>query len=772
MCEHPDTLAARVAAGDRRALARAITLVESTRADHRATARKLLETLGTPPRPALRVGLTGTPGVGKSSFIETLGLMLTGRGLRVAVLAVDPSSTRSGGSILGDKTRMERLARAPGAFIRPSPSQTALGGVARRTREAIRLVEAWGADVVLVETVGVGQSETMVAEMTDIFVLLIAPGGGDDLQGVKRGIMEMADLILVNKADGPHQSEAVRTCADYAGGLRLLRPRPGDPPDWPRALTVSALTGAGLEAAWSAVEALAAARTRSGALDARRRQQAEVVVRPRPGGRTDRAPRRRHARSRAAAGAGAARRRWRDHARRRRGRSARSLRHAQVRLRGETIGRFFKNDLHDEFGSWLFCYTATGGPDIGVLAAVGAAVGDGDDVAFNAAWMATGDRFAAEADSLLAAGGTDEARRLLLWAAACYATSYHPLYGAPVDPRLLASFRRQIATFDRALALLPHPVKPLRIPYEGTTLPAYLLPATGHEAEERPLVILTNGYDATVTEMYFAEAAAIAARGYHCLFFDGPGQGELLIEQGVPIRPDWEAVIRPVVDFALALPHIDPTRVALWGWSLGGYLALRGASGEPRLAACIADPGLRAVMTPQMLARFGVKVAGAAKPGTMIEAALEQAVKASPRMHWSLMQRGLWVHGVENLGRLRRGRHGDDPRWPRRHDPVPDASDHRGERPALARRRSPRVRARLPRDALPLHRRRRRGRSLRAGQPLARDAPDARLARRHPRGKARLTLDDPSGRVYQAPSRFPGTGPRPVLACQTQGTSR
>ena len=161
--------------------------------------------------------------------------MLTGRGRRLAVLAVDPSSARSGGSILGDKTRMERLARAPLAFIRPSPSQAALGGVARRSREAIRLVEAWGAEVVLVETVGVGQSETMVAEMTDVFVLLIAPGGGDELQGVKRGIMEMADLILVNKADGAHEPEARRTCADYAGALRLLRPRPGDPQGWPRA---------------------------------------------------------------------------------------------------------------------------------------------------------------------------------------------------------------------------------------------------------------------------------------------------------------------------------------------------------------------------------------------------------------------------------------------------------------------------------------------------------------------------------------------------------
>ena len=200
--------------------------------------------------------------------------MLTGRDRRLAVLAVDPSSARSGGSILGDKTRMERLAREPRAFIRPSPSQAALGGVARRTREAIRLVEIWGAEVVLVETVGVGQSETMVAEMTDVFVLLIAPGGGDELQGVKRGIMEMADLILVNKADGEHLAEANRTRADYAGALRLLRPKPGDPPGFPRALTVSALTRSGLPEAWTAVEALASARQASGAWEASRREQA------------------------------------------------------------------------------------------------------------------------------------------------------------------------------------------------------------------------------------------------------------------------------------------------------------------------------------------------------------------------------------------------------------------------------------------------------------------------------------------------------------------
>jgi LAO/AO transport system kinase len=269
-------LAERLTRGDRRALARAITLVESTRADHRAAARALLAQLPPPERPSLRVGLTGTPGVGKSSFVEAMGTRLTARGLRLAVLAVDPSSARSGGSILGDKTRMDLLARDPNAFIRPSPSSASLGGVGLRTRETLPLVEAWGADVVLVETVGVGQSETMVAEMTDIFLLLLAPAGGDELQGVKRGIMEMADIILVNKADGDMLAQATRTRADYAGALRLLRRRPGDPEGYPRALAVSAATGEGLDPAWAAVEELAAARRASGAWAARRREQAET----------------------------------------------------------------------------------------------------------------------------------------------------------------------------------------------------------------------------------------------------------------------------------------------------------------------------------------------------------------------------------------------------------------------------------------------------------------------------------------------------------------
>ncbi|MGP1357026.1 methylmalonyl Co-A mutase-associated GTPase MeaB [Roseicyclus sp.] len=252
-----ETLAERILAGDRRALARAVTLVESTRADHRAEATALMEALRGAGRQALRIGLSGTPGVGKSTFIEAFGMMLTGQGLRVAVLAVDPSSARSGGSILGDKTRMERLSREKAAFIRPSPAAAQLGGVARRTREAVALCEAAGFDVVLIETVGVGQSETMVAQMCDLFVLLLAPAGGDELQGVKRGIMEMADLILVNKADGDLRGAATRTVADYAGALRLLRRRLQDPQGFPKALPVSAATGAGLEGAWDEMRALA-----------------------------------------------------------------------------------------------------------------------------------------------------------------------------------------------------------------------------------------------------------------------------------------------------------------------------------------------------------------------------------------------------------------------------------------------------------------------------------------------------------------------------------
>ncbi|WP_092781072.1 methylmalonyl Co-A mutase-associated GTPase MeaB [Jannaschia pohangensis] len=260
--------------GDRRALARAITLVESTRADHRSRATALLEALRGHGRQALRIGLSGTPGVGKSTFIEAFGMMLIGAGKRVAVLAVDPSSARTGGSILGDKTRMDLLSREPAAFIRPSPAANQLGGVARRSREAVALCEAAGFDIVLIETVGVGQSETMVARIADLFVLLLAPAGGDELQGVKRGIMEIADLILVNKADGELRATATRTVADYAGALRLLRKRPRDPEGFPKALPVSALESAGLDRAWSEMSDLVNWRRDNGHWDATRAEQA------------------------------------------------------------------------------------------------------------------------------------------------------------------------------------------------------------------------------------------------------------------------------------------------------------------------------------------------------------------------------------------------------------------------------------------------------------------------------------------------------------------
>ena len=267
-----ESLAAAVEAGDRRSLARAITLVESTRPDHRAEAVALLDTVLGATGGAIRVGISGAPGSGKSTFIEALGLHLVDHGHRIAVLAVDPSSTRSGGSILGDKTRMEQLSRRAEAFIRPSPSGGTLGGVARRTREALLLCEAAGHDVVLVETVGVGQSEVAVAGMVDAFVLLLSPGAGDDLQGVKRGIVELADLVVVNKADGDLAAAAQRTAADYQNAVHFLRPRTEG---WTvRVEQASALLGEGIDRVWAAIEEHQVMLRASGALAARRADQA------------------------------------------------------------------------------------------------------------------------------------------------------------------------------------------------------------------------------------------------------------------------------------------------------------------------------------------------------------------------------------------------------------------------------------------------------------------------------------------------------------------
>lgn len=265
-------LADGVAAGDRRSLARAITLVESTRTDHRAAAETLLETLMPATGKSIRVGISGVPGVGKSTFIESFGAQVTDKGYKLAVLAVDPSSKRSGGSILGDKTRMEHLSRNRNAFIRPSPAGVTLGGVARRTREAMLVCEAAGFDVILVETVGVGQSETAVAEMTDMFLLLLLPGGGDELQGLKKGIVELADMILVNKADGDLLETAKRSVAEYTSALRMLRPAS---PNWTvPVLPCSAQTGEGIADAWGQIEAFRMALGGSGEIDRRRSAQA------------------------------------------------------------------------------------------------------------------------------------------------------------------------------------------------------------------------------------------------------------------------------------------------------------------------------------------------------------------------------------------------------------------------------------------------------------------------------------------------------------------
>ena len=258
-------LADALGRGDRRALARAITLVESTRADHRAAAESLIESVMPRTGGALRLGISGAPGVGKSTFIEAFGLHQLEAGRRVAVLAVDPSSRRTGGSILGDKTRMERLARAPEAFIRPSPAGTNQGGVARRTREVLLLCEAAGFDLVLVETVGVGQAEIAVAELTDLFVLLVSPGGGDELQGIKRGIMELADLVVITKGDGDLAPAAQRAVTDHRRALQLLRPP--HPDVSPTAVAVSSVTGEGIGAVAETIDAGHRSLVASGALE-------------------------------------------------------------------------------------------------------------------------------------------------------------------------------------------------------------------------------------------------------------------------------------------------------------------------------------------------------------------------------------------------------------------------------------------------------------------------------------------------------------------------
>ncbi len=315
----------------------------------------------------------------------------------------------------------------------------------------------------------------------------------------------------------------------------------------------------------------------------------------------------------------------------------------------------FKNPLHDEFGSWALGFAPYGGADVGEVATIAESVGDGDDDAFYEAWRATADRLATDGAEAESKGRPASAREYYLHASCFYAIAYHPIYGKPVDPRLVDCFHQQMEVFNKAMGLCEPPVEALSIRYGDLAMPAYLIRASGSAEDRRRLLIGTNGYDASVTEMYFAFPVAAAARGYHCLFFDGPGQGKPLIDDGATMVPDWENVIAPVVDAALGLDIVDPDRVALLGWSLGGYLAPRAASGESRLAACIADPGQDSIMgtiTP-IAARLGIpqeKIAALpdADPETLDK--LAGAIESNPHGNWGIYKRGFWVNGADDLG--------------------------------------------------------------------------------------------------------------------------
>src|SRR5579875_2270094 len=318
------------------------------------------------------------------------------------------------------------------------------------------------------------------------------------------------------------------------------------------------------------------------------------------------------------------------------------------------MGLLLKDPLLDGFACWALGYAPYGGADPGEIVAICAAIGDRDDSAWHAAWTEPADRQIEQADACLGKGQRQSAREFYLHAASFYSFSYRPLFGEPVDPRLRVAFRKQMAAFDNAMDLSVPAIERLQIPFEHTTLPGYLMRAVGQENERRPLLISTNGYDASVTDMFFATGVAATHRGYHCLLFDGPGQGAVLIEQGIRLRPDWENVVRPVVDFALTLPAIDADRIALTGWSLGGYLAPRAASSEHRLAACIADPGNWGIGPGLRQAALGLGLSEAEvdRFPDLDETTLQRmsgTISADRRLRWSVIQRGYWVHGVSTL---------------------------------------------------------------------------------------------------------------------------
>jgi predicted alpha/beta-fold hydrolase len=314
------------------------------------------------------------------------------------------------------------------------------------------------------------------------------------------------------------------------------------------------------------------------------------------------------------------------------------------------MGLFFTDPLFEDFAVSLGLGL---GGQVGEVAAICAQIGEGDDGAWYTAWSAAADRLAEEADHAAARGHLVGARETYRRASLYYALSYHPLFGAPVDPRLLTAFRKQSEVFAKAAAAADPPGEALEIPFENTTLPAYFFRADD-AAEPGPLLIATNGYDATLFEMYLGQGLPALQRGYHCMLFDGPGQGRLLYQDGVVMRPDWEKVVTPIVDAALQRPDVDPRRIALTGWSLGGHLALRAATGEHRLAACIADPALFGI-AEGMQARIRAR----GVPEVVVERLLEldpatldgmaADIQSSRMQRWMVEQRGFWVHGVHTL---------------------------------------------------------------------------------------------------------------------------
>ncbi|MGO4194314.1 alpha/beta hydrolase family protein [Rhizobium sp. YAF28] len=319
------------------------------------------------------------------------------------------------------------------------------------------------------------------------------------------------------------------------------------------------------------------------------------------------------------------------------------------------MSMLFRNELHEDFGSWPIAYIPYGGADFGEIRAVAEAVGDGDHGAFYEAWVSAGDRLKGEAEAALSAGHKVSARELYLRASVFYSASYHPLYGAPVDPRLLTAFRKQTDALEMGLGLSAPTIERLSIPLDETPMPGYFIPAQGLEHEMRPLIIFNNGYDCTITDTYFACAVAASRRGYHSLLFDGPGQGSMLYEHNIPLRPDWDVIIRAVVDFAVNYPLVDPDRIALSGWSLGGLLAPRGAADEPRIAALIADPGTWSIadgFRRVIIQKFGVPAEAVADLGALDQKLIDTMdafIRSNPVLNWKVVQRGFWVHGVDSL---------------------------------------------------------------------------------------------------------------------------